>query len=140
MKKIIFFSSSLILSLLMVIAEINRPAVAELKDANGETPKSLTVLTESNKGDLIGGQEPIIMFFCASWVGPCKFSLNEFGKFASASEGHSSKYRIFTVDIDENEALANEYGIDAMPTYVVIVDGKQTARFTKTMSSFELEE
>lgn len=57
-------------------------------------------------------------YFSASWCGPCKMFkpvVNEL-----ISEGHN----IEIVDVDDNQALAQQYQIQSIPTIVIEEDGQ----------------
>ena len=66
-----------------------------------------------------------IKYFTASWCGPCKFfkpTMEEIER-----EGHSVQF--IDVDHDEND-LTEKYGIQAVPTTIIEVNGKEISRFT----------
>lgn len=64
-----------------------------------------------------------IIDFNATWCGPCqKFA----STFEEAATTFADKAEFYSVDIDECEALANKFGIESIPTIVLIrPDGKQ---------------
>eukprot|EP00178_Gracilaria_changii_P016865 TRINITY_DN48322_c0_g1_i1.p1 TRINITY_DN48322_c0_g1~~TRINITY_DN48322_c0_g1_i1.p1 ORF type:complete len:108 (+),score=18.29 TRINITY_DN48322_c0_g1_i1:48-371(+) len=62
------------------------------------------------------GSKKIIIDFHATWCGPCKM-------ISPVLEECSNKYSTIVflkVDVDEVEDLAGKYGINAMPTFVVV--------------------
>jgi len=59
-----------------------------------------------------------VLMFSGSWCGPCKASKPVFNSLKESKPGY--EYQI--VDIDENPVMANNFGITAVPTFVV-VDG-----------------
>ncbi|BDA44390.1 Thioredoxin [Coccomyxa sp. Obi] len=67
------------------------------------------------------GSKPVIVDFTATWCGPCRI-------IAPVFEELSTKYPsvvFLKVDVDQNEAVAGECGISAMPTFQVYKDGKK---------------
>lgn len=65
-----------------------------------------------------------VLMFSASWCGPCKQAKP---KFAQISE-EVKDVQFEVVDIDENSALAEEYNIAGVPTFVILEEGKETQR------------
>ena len=62
-------------------------------------------------------------YFTATWCGPCKAFkpvMNEI-----KSEGYS----IEIIDLDSNQALANQYNVRSVPTTVIEENGVEVDRF-----------
>ena len=66
-----------------------------------------------------------VKYFTASRCGPCKFFKPT--KEEIEIEGHSVQF--IDVDHDEND-LTEKYGIQAVPTTIIEVNGKEISRFT----------
>jgi len=76
--------------------------------------KSISHLTE------IPAKGKVVIDFSATWCGPCK-------KIAPVFENLSKKHpdiSFFKTDVDEAEAVANKYKVEAMPTFIFINNGK----------------
>ncbi|ODV96843.1 hypothetical protein PACTADRAFT_32343 [Pachysolen tannophilus NRRL Y-2460] len=62
-----------------------------------------------------------VVDFYATWCGPCK-------AIAPVLENFSNSYKDSTnflkVDVDQNEEVAMEYGVSAMPTFVLFKNGE----------------
>ena len=68
----------------------------------------------------------ILMDFTATWCGPCRMQkpiLEELEK------KYKDKVEFKVVDVDENQKLASEYGIHAVPTLIILKDGAEVKRF-----------
>jgi thioredoxin 1 len=68
----------------------------------------------------------ILMDFTATWCGPCRMQkpiLEELEK------KYRDKVEFKVVDVDENQKLASEYGIHAVPTLIILKDGVEVKRF-----------
>jgi thioredoxin 1 len=62
----------------------------------------------------------VVLDFYANWCGPCK-------RIAPAFEELAGTFKNFTflkVDVDESPDLTELYGVNAMPTFLFLVDGK----------------
>ena len=62
-------------------------------------------------------------YFTATWCGPCKAFkpiMNEI-----KSEGYS----VEIIDLDSNQALANQYNVRSVPTTVIEQNGVEVDRF-----------
>uniref|UniRef100_A0A5B7CBE5 Putative thioredoxin H2 n=1 Tax=Davidia involucrata TaxID=16924 RepID=A0A5B7CBE5_DAVIN len=66
----------------------------------------------------------MVVDFAASWCGPCKF-------MEPAIHAMAAKFTdvdFVKIDVDELSDVAQEYGVQAMPTFVLIKQGKEVDR------------
>ncbi|CAI9780657.1 unnamed protein product [Fraxinus pennsylvanica] len=76
----------------------------------------------------------IVVDFSATWCGPCKFMAPVFNEM-------SSKYTdvdFAKIDVDELSDVAKEFKVEAMPTFVLLKQGKEVERVVGAMKD-ELE-
>lgn len=66
-----------------------------------------------------------IVDFSAGWCGPCKRIAP---KFHELSEQWKN-VRFYKVDIDEVPEAAEEYEVQAMPTFILFSNGSEVSRF-----------
>ena len=85
-----------------------------------------TFTTENFDAEVLKSDVPVFVDFYADWCGPCKMMSPVIDKLADEYEG---KIKVGKVNVDEESALANQFGIESIPTLVVIQNGKvvQTA-------------
>ncbi|XP_059279049.1 thioredoxin H-type 1 [Lycium ferocissimum] len=66
----------------------------------------------------------VVVDFTASWCGPCRFIAPVLADIAK-----KMPHVIFLkVDIDELKTVAEEWNVEAMPTFVFLKDGKEVDR------------
>ena len=68
------------------------------------------------------GNKPAIIDFYASWCGPCRMLLPIIEELSNEYEGRVDVYK---VNVDEEEELANLFGIRSVPTLVFIPMGER---------------
>ena len=79
---------------------------------------------------------PVLVDFWADWCGPCKMMAPELSKVASGSGG---KFVVAKVNTESAPALAQRFRISALPTLVVLKDGKEVARIEGARPAVEIQ-
>ena len=83
---------------------------------------------EVNKGNfeevVLKSEVPVLADFNAGWCGPCRAMKPMLDELA---EGNSA-YKIVSIDIDEEDELADEYDVSSIPCLVVFKSGEEVNR------------
>ncbi len=75
------------------------------------------------ENEVIKSDIPVMIDFYAEWCGPCRMMSPLIEQFATEYAG---KVKIGKVNVDEERALAMKFGIQSIPCFVFIKDGKVT--------------
>ncbi|MEL6322037.1 MAG: thioredoxin [Cyanobacteria bacterium J06626_14] len=90
------------------------------------TPIKPIVLTEDTfDAEVLNSAVPVLIDVWAPWCGPCRVIGPVVDQLAQAFEG---KAKVAKLNNDENEAIANRYGIQAIPTLLIFKDGRVVDR------------
>ena len=79
--------------------------------------------------------EPVLVDFYATWCGPCKM-MHPVLENVKARVG--DKARIVKIDVDEQQDLAMQYAIQAVPTLMLFKGGQPVWRQSGVVQSNEL--
>ena len=84
--------------------------------------KELT--TQEFKSKVIDSGRPALVDFWASWCGPCRMLspvVHEIGKSADG-------FKVGTVNVDDEDELAERFGISSIPCLIVFKNGREAKR------------
>ena len=84
-----------------------------------------TDVTEQTwQDEVISSEKPVIVDFWAEWCGPYHAVAPVLDRIA---EERQDELRLVKVNIDEEQGLAQRYGIASIPTIVLFKDGEPAA-------------
>ena len=81
---------------------------------------SLIHVTKENFAEVKASDKPVLLDFFATWCGPCRM----ISPFIEQIAEEHPEYVIAKIDVDEEPELAQQFGIQSIPTLVVIKNGE----------------
>ena len=78
---------------------------------------------EAFSSEVLCSDRPVIIDFWATWCGPCKMIAPVIAEIA---EEHP-EWKVCKVNVDEESTLAARFGINSIPTVLLIKEGRTVA-------------
>ena len=70
--------------------------------------------------EVLNEEGVVVVDFFANWCGPCKM----LAPILEELDNEMEEIKVVKVDIDQNPAIANHYGIQSIPTIKIFKNGK----------------
>lgn len=91
-------------------------------------------LTADNfEQEVLQANQPVLVDFYADWCGPCKMM----GPVVEELAGELADVKVCKINIDEQIAIAQKYGVMSIPTFISFkngeIAGKQVGAVPKAM-------
>lgn len=115
----------------IIIVVLLMTNISSCKKGSSENISILTTenfINETSKG-------VVMVDFWASWCMPCKAMAPVIDEIAEQTKG---KVKVGKVDVDANGELANQFGIQAIPTIIIFKDGVQVETLVGIQSKASL--
>jgi thioredoxin 1 len=77
------------------------------------------------EAEVLNSDTPVLVDFFAEWCGPCKMMAPLLDEVA---RDYAGKLKVVKVDVDESGETAARFGITAMPTFVLVKNGREAFR------------
>lgn len=96
----------------------------------------VVTLSSGNWAEQVNTAKPVLVDFWAPWCGPCRMIAPIVEELAGEYEG---KVTVGKLNVDENQALASQYGVMSIPTLLVFKGGQPVERIVGFMPKKELK-
>ena len=77
-------------------------------------------VTKENFREVVSSDKPVLLDFYADWCGPCRMV----GPIVEEIANEHPEYVVGKINVDEEGALAQEFGVMSIPTLVVMKNGQ----------------
>ena len=85
------------------------------------SPNIVTLTSENFAAEVLKASAPVLVDFWAEWCGPCKMIAPVLDELA---EEYAGKVKIGKVNIDQQQELAAQYEVRAIPTLLLFHQGQ----------------
>lgn len=86
----------------------------------------VTDVSDANfEQDVLGSDKPVLVDFWAAWCAPCRMLAPTVDAVAEKYAGNAS---VVKLNVDENPAVSQRYGIKGIPTLILFKNGKEEER------------
>ena len=99
--------------------------------------KYVTLTTENFETEVIQSNIPVLVDFWAAWCGPCRVMNPIIENLAIQWSG---TVKVGKANIDDNETIATQYRIEAIPTILIFQNGEVIDRIPGLVSQQVLED
>jgi thioredoxin len=103
------------------------PQPRSTTDGQGGLGKPLVVTETNFDQEVLQAPEPVLVDFWAPWCGPCRLTEPLVEKLAGELSG---RLRVAKVNVDENPGVAARYGVQGIPTMLVVKNGQVIDRWS----------
>ncbi|MFB6082835.1 MAG: thioredoxin [Halorientalis sp.] len=120
------------------IDDIREEKRAELResaggDAAGSPSEPIHIESPDDFSETVDQHDVVLVDFYADWCGPCKMLEPTVEELAAETEAAVAK-----VDVDQNQQLAGQYGVQGVPMLLLFADGEPVEKMVGVQSKDDL--
>lgn len=95
----------------------------------------IDVNSNNFKDEVLNSDKKVLIDFNANWCGPCRMLRPVLDEVAREIDN----VKIFSINVDNADELAREYGVMSIPCLVLIENGKEIRRSVGLISKDEIK-
>lgn len=84
----------------------------------------VTVTKDNFNAEIVNSDKPVLVDFWAAWCGPCRM----LGPVVEELANEHPEYKVCKIDVDAQQELAAQFGVQSIPTVLSFKGGKEAAR------------
>ena len=96
----------------------------QIKSQEGKLMSTVNIDRNNFSQEVMESDRPVLLDFWAPWCGPCRMV----GPVVDEIARERADIKVGKVNVDEQPELAGQFGVMAIPTLVVMKDGKVADR------------
>ena len=96
----------------------------QIKSQEGKLMSTVNIDRNNFSQEVMESDRPVLLDFWAAWCGPCRMV----GPVVDEIARERADIKVGKVNVDEQPELAGQFGVMAIPTLVVMKDGKVADR------------
>ena len=113
------------------------PLPLDAKPADGAPDgKPIKVTDATFASEVEGSPVPVVVDLWAEWCGPCRMIAPVIDELAAQMAG---RIRFAKLNIDENPQTANRFGVQSIPTLLVMRNGREVDRIIGVVPKAEIQ-
>jgi len=95
----------------------------------------IAVTDDSFENEVLNSKLPVLIDFWAEWCGPCKMIAPILDDIANV---YQDKLKVAKINIDENSATPQKYGVRGIPTLMLFKNGELESTKVGAISKSQL--
>ncbi|SEO68956.1 thioredoxin [Halorientalis persicus] len=120
------------------IDDIKEEKIEELREsadgsANGSPSEPVHIGSPGDLSETVDENDVVLVDFYADWCGPCKMLEPTVEELAAETDAAVAK-----VDVDRNQQLAGQYGVQGVPMLLLFADGEPVEKMVGVQSKDDL--